>query len=542
MADLKFYFFLLLKRIHYVLFFLSLGTVTGVTLASILPPVYRASAQLVVESEQIPDNLAASTVQTQAVEQLQIIERRILTRDNLLDMADRLGIYAQTQPQAGAPLRPDEIVSDMRRRIDIRIDGGGRRGETQVTLVNVGFAAPSPAMAAAVANEVVTLITQEDVRMRTGVSGQTLEFFEQEAERLNRELSERSAQIVAFQNENEEALPENVEFRRQQLTILQERLVQVDRDMVVLREQRDSLTRIYEATGRLGPAMGEPQTAEEQELVQLQREYRTQSTILSEENPRMRVLRNRIAGLETVIAEQQAEALGTSIPAEGEEEGGDPLDPYTIQMSEFERQLDFLADQRESLTAEIERLQETIAATPANTIALETLRRNYENVRQQYDQAVANRARAETGDMIEALSKGERISVIEQASPPVEPASPDRGRLISAGIGGGLMAGLGLVVLLELLNASVRRPVEISRKMNIMPIGVLPYIRTRGEVRLWRMKIVAAFLVVLFAIPAGLWVVDTYYMPLDLLAERILERLPIDRLRAALKSTTSGGA
>ncbi|UWQ23213.1 Wzz/FepE/Etk N-terminal domain-containing protein [Jannaschia sp. W003] len=536
MADLKFYLFLLLKRLHYVLFFLALGTVTGVTLASILPPVYRAGAQLVVESEQIPDSLAASTVQTRAVEQLQIIERRILTRDNLLDMADRLRVYAG---QGSGALQPDEIVSDMRRRITIRIDGGGRRGEAQVTLVNVGFTASRPDMAAAVANEVVTLILQEDVRMRTGVSGQTLEFFEQEVERLNRELEERSAQIVAFQNANKEALPENMEFRRLQLTTLQDRIIQIDRDLAAARQRGDDLTRIYEATGQLGPAVGQPETAEEQELLELQREYRTLSATLSDENPRMRVLRNRIAGLESVIADQQAAALGSDASAG---EGADPLSPYEIQMADLAREMEDLAEQRVALAEQVEQLQEAIAATPANAIAIETLRRDYENVRRQYDLAISNRARAETGDMIEALSKGERITVIEQATPPARPVSPDRGRLVTAGVGGGLLAGLALVALLELLNGSVRRPVEISRKMEIMPIGVLPYIRTRGEVRLWRAKIASAFLVVLIAIPVGLWAVHTYYMPIDLLAERLIDRLPIDRLRAGLKSITSGGA
>jgi uncharacterized protein involved in exopolysaccharide biosynthesis len=82
--DLKFYFSLFLRRLPWFLLLLALGSAIGITLARVLPPVYVAQARLVVESEQIPDSLAASTVQTKATEQLQIIQQRILTRATLI--------------------------------------------------------------------------------------------------------------------------------------------------------------------------------------------------------------------------------------------------------------------------------------------------------------------------------------------------------------------------------------------------------------------------------------------------------------------------
>jgi uncharacterized protein involved in exopolysaccharide biosynthesis len=535
MSDLRFYLSLLLKRLHYVLFFLAFGSALGLTLATILPPVYRASAQLVVESEQIPDNLAASTVRMNAREQLQIIQQRILTRTNLLDMADRLDVYTREEAQA---LSADGIVRDMRARISISTAGGNRRrGQSEATVVNVRFTGSDPDLTAAVVNEVVSLIEQEDVRIRTGVSGETLDFFEQETDRLNRELAERSAQIVAFQSENQGALPDDLAFRRSQLSLFQERLLQMDRDEVALRERQENLRRIYETTGRLDTEVDGPRSQDEQDLERLEREYASNTAILSAENPRMRVLQSRIDSLRAIVERQQAEALSASAEETGDAEAADPFD---LQMAEIDRQLEGIVAEREAAAARIERLRQSIAETPANGLALDTLRRDLANIRRQYDETVRNRARAETGDMIEALSKGQRIAVIEQATPPGAPISPDRGRLVAAGVGGGLLSGLALVLLLELLNTSVRRPVDISRKLEILPIGVLPYIRTRREIAFRRLKIGSAFLAVLIALPLGLWAVNTYYMPLDLLAERILDRLPIDVVRAAINPSGGG--
>ncbi len=138
MIDLKFYFSLFLRRLHYFLIVLTLGTVVGLTLAWMLPPVYVAEARLVVESEQIPDELAASTVQIAATEQLQIIQQRILTRDTLIEMANRLQVYAPAQGHPARQLEPDEIVEDLRERITIVTTGGGQpRGPAQATIVRV---------------------------------------------------------------------------------------------------------------------------------------------------------------------------------------------------------------------------------------------------------------------------------------------------------------------------------------------------------------------------------------------------------------------
>jgi uncharacterized protein involved in exopolysaccharide biosynthesis len=103
-------------------------------------------------------------------------------------------------------------------------------------------------------------------------------------------------------------------------------------------------------------------------------------------------------------------------------------------------------------------LAESIAATPGNAISLDTLQRDYAAVRAQYDLAVQNKARAETGDLIEALSKGQRISIVEQAVAPREPARPNRVLIAAAGIIGGIAAGLGLIVLLEAVSLFPRLP------------------------------------------------------------------------------------
>ena len=518
--DLKFYLSLFLRRLPYFLILLAIGSAVGITLATVLPPVYIARAILIVESQQIPDELAATTVQTQATEQLQIIQQRILTRASLLDMANRLQIYAPADGTPAPQMAADDIVTDLRQRISIVTTGGAaaNRGPVQATIVTVSFEAPTSAMSAAVTNEVVTLILKENVEIRTNVAGQTLEFFVQEVARLDAELTTLGGKILEFQEANLEALPDSLDFRRSQQAAAQERMLQLERDSAALRDRRDRLVSLYETTGQVvDSAPAASLTPEQRQLQGLKDELSNALAVLSPTNPRIKLLEAQIAALEATVGAQQAGGDGLS-------DEGLQLSAYDIQLADIDGQLESLASLRSEIEATLAALQQSIEATPGNAIALDTLQRDYANARVQYDLAVANRARAETGDTIEALAKGQRISVIEQAIAPREPESPNRPIVAAAGIGGGLVLGLGLVALLELLNRSIRRPVELTTKLGITAFGTLPNIRTRSEILRRRLIIGAAFVLVLLVLPAGLWVVQTQIMPLDQLLDQLLAR------------------
>lgn len=519
--DLRFYLSLFVRRIHYFLICLAIGSAIGITLATVLPPVFKASAKLIVESEQIPDELAATTVQTETTEQLQIIQQRILTRDSLLEMANRLRIYETKAGEVAKRLPADEIVDDLRDRITIATTGGTtRNGQMQATVVEVSFEAPTAQMSASVTNEVVTLILQENVEIRTSVAGQTLEYFNEEVSRLDQELATRGADILAFQERNLEALPDSLDFRRSQQSAAQERLAQVERDESILRDRRDRLTALYENTGDIG-GLNTPlsnMTPEQRQLQGLKDELNTLLAVLSPENPRVKVMQAQVAALEETVAAQTSSGLDLS-PT------GAPMSAFDIQIADLDGQLDFLAAQKRTIEATMEALRVSIEATPGNAITLDTLQRDYANLRAQYDQAVSNRARAETGDTIEALAKGQRISVIEQAVAPREPDRPNRTVVAVAGMGAGFMVGLALIVVLELMNTAIRRPVDLTNKLGITPFGTVPLIRTRWEVVRRQTIIFAAFAVAIVMIPAFLWLIHAQVMPLDVILDRIKDKV-----------------
>ena len=510
-ADLKFYLRLGLKRLPLILACLIIALGIGVWAATTLPKLYTSSARLLVEAPQIPNDMASSTVQVSAAEQLGVIQQRLLTRANLLTVARRHTVFADMEK-----MTPDEIVEEMLQRTTFRITTPDRRDPNGATVATIAFDARSAQLAADVANDYVTAVLEQNVEQRTSTAEDTLAFFQQEVDRLGQELDERSARIIDFQNRNINALPDGQTYRQSQLSTLQERLAQIRREIDQLAVQRQNLIDLYEATGGIG--QGETRRSpEEQRLAQAEEELAQAQLVYSDSNPRVRLLRAEVERLRSRNQSAADEAR------EGQT-GNATLDS---QLVELDTRKSFLEAQIAPIETQMADLEEAINKTPANGVALESLRRDYENVQLQYNQARSRLAQAATGERIELSSKGQRITVIEQPNAPSEPSKPNPEKILVLSAGMGLAAGFGLVVLLELLNDSVRRPSDLEKTLGIRPLGTIPYITTRREVVLRRTARLAMLALFVIGCSLGLYLIHTRYMPLDLVWDRVQTRLNI---------------
>jgi uncharacterized protein involved in exopolysaccharide biosynthesis len=351
--------------------------------------------------------------------------------------------------------------------------------------------------------------------MRTGLAEQTLDFFEQEVARLGEDLSRQSARILEFKNQNLDALPEGMEYRMNRQALLMERRSQLERDRSSVADMRDRVSQIFEATGQLPGSQQERLSPAQQALVEARRELESARAIYSDANPRIRVLTARVEQLEREVA-------GSS----GAPTSGDPSTAlFEMQMSELDARQAFLDEQIQLVTAELEQLDEAIQRTPGNAVTLQALERDYENISARYNAATQRLATAAVGERIELTSKGQRITVLRQAVVPREPTSPNRPLIVAAGLAAGLGIAGALVVLLELLNRTVRRPADLTRALQISPLATLPYITTSSETVRRRGALVGVVALIALGLPAALYFLHVEYMPLDLLADRAMSRI-----------------
>lgn len=468
--DLRFYLSILLRRSPWAIAIAVLVTAAAVVVALVTPEVYRANVKILAEAPQIPANLARSTVTTDVSGQLLMLQQQAMTTEILASLAQKLDVYGA---EAGKMSR-DDIVDGMRDRTSfdlLPLDPS--QGPQGTTVLTVSFDAGDPVLAADVANELAAFILDGSTQQRTDRAGDTLRFFTNEVERLKAELTKIEGNILKFKNDNKNTLPDSLDFRRNQLANLQEKLMMMEREEAELRSRRSKLVELYESNGIIGNSA--PVTPEQQMLQDLNRALSDQLAIFSENSPNIKALRKRIAALQ--------ESMRTAAKAESDLDTKKPISPLDLQLSDIDDRLRYIGQVTPNLTQNIADLARTIAATPQNATTLIALERNRDNVQSQYNAAVASLAEASTGQQIEMRSKGVRFSILEPATPPEGHIKPKRKKIVALGIlaAGGL--ALGFVVLLELLNKTIRRPIELVHALEIQPLATIPFIVPPSEQR-----------------------------------------------------------
>ncbi|SFR19289.1 GumC family protein [Poseidonocella sedimentorum] len=513
--DLRFYFRLLVRRSPAMAALFLLASCIGLLVAVRQPTTYTTSATLLVEAQQIPDSMVRSTIDTNATEQLEVIQQRLMTRTNLLDVA-RAGNVFPNQSE----MSPDEVVSQMQSRTFIRRSSGRDRA----TLMTLGFRGDSPRQVAAVVNQYVTIVLEANSSFRAERAENTLDFFEQEVSNFSAELNNRSEQIVSFKNQNADALPENLNFRLERQSFLQERLARAERDLDALTAQRANTIRLFENSG-LVSANAAPDSPEEAQLRALRNDLRRALSIYSEQNPRVVLLRNQINALAAQIQAQDAEAEAEAPEDAPGESPPAPATPLDISLAEIDTRMDTLRAEITTINEELTELQGSIERTPAIRIALEAMERDQQNTRNLYNSAVQRLSEARMGERIELSARGERITVLEPAAVPTQPSGPNRLKIAGMGIFVGLSLAGGLFLLLEILNQSIRRPSEIESSLEITPLVTIPSFESASH-RYWRrVALLGSTAVVVVLVPVALWAIDTHYMPLDVLFAKLKNKL-----------------
>ncbi|MEE4189087.1 MAG: chain length-determining protein [Roseobacter sp.] len=509
MLPLSFYWMLLMRRLPLMMLVVFTCSVAALYAALTLPPYFTAGARLQVEAPQIPDEMVASIVRTEAAEQLQLIQEQLMTRTNLLDIARKYNVYEDIDE-----MTPDEIVQAMEQDTRIRRSSG----RDQATLMSIEFTARSGQVAANVVNDYTTIVLEENASFRRERAENTLSFFQQETARLADEIDTQSNLIIAFKNANVDALPEDLSYRQDRQSVLQERLGRLEQERASVTNQRSDMVALFEATGRLDGTEANL-TPEQRRLQELQQQLSEARAIFSETNPRVALLRNQINQLQNTTPDID---LISGQDNSTSESGASIID---VTLAEMDQRLEEIDQEIVRVSEELEKLAIAITATATNSIALERLERDLESIRERSNATLANLNRARMAERVEVNAQGQRVTLIEGAVVPTGPTGPSRKKIAVAGFGGGVLLAIGLFVLFEILNQKLRHPSELQARFDIVPIGVIPYLQMRREKQRRRALLAAGCVVTLLMVGGGLHYVHTELMPLELLADRILEEM-----------------
>lgn len=539
----------------------------SVVTAALWPPTYRSTATILVEEQEIPQDLVRTTVTSYADQRIQVIGQQVMTRQNLLQIIDKYDLYKNKRRTR----TNEEILEGMRK--DVRIDvvsadvAGGRR----VTIAfNLSYEGESPAQTQKVASELVTLYLNENLKIRQQKAEETATFLAEEARRLEQHISGIEERLAQFKRRNRGQLPELTQLNMQMLERTESELADLERGTQLLEQRRFLLSSQLDQTDP--EALDRSDTGERvrspaEQLRTLRSQYAGLRGVYSEDHPDMIRMRQQMVSLENEARadERTAKAAGGAANDGERERLIEALTAERVEMRErysddhpdvvrldkrlagleqgaaeaslddsaavrnpiylsLNTQLQMLDSEQASLQKKRRELTQRLAAyeqrltqTPQVEQEYLDLTRERENTLVRYREMKQKQMQAEVAQELEKERKGERFSLIDPPQFPEKPRSPNRPAILLLGMVAGLGSGMGAGGALEVLDRSIKTPLQLARVAPAPVLSVIPHIETARERRARRRRrwLIGACIVLALLLSALL--VHVLHKPLNVL-------------------------
>ncbi len=556
------------RRRRLILWVGGVAAVLTLLLAFLLPPTYKATATILIEQQEIPQELVRSTITSYADQRVQVLSQRVMTTQNMLGVIDRYGLYPDLRKRAPRETLLTKIREDVALNMigaDVIDPRSGRPTRANIAFT-VSYTSRSPELAFKVANELTSLYLNENVESRTKQAQQAAGFLGEESNRLSGEIALLENQLADFKRKYADQLPELKQFNiasaertgmderdamnrlatlEQQKTLLEAQLAQISPVSPVFSETG---TRVLNAEDRLRALRGslasltsrygpnhpdvlatrreveglQKQVSADSERNDLFRQLEDAQTQLasakqrySADHPDVKRLDRLVAGIQQTLKDAPRVGSG-SVPAANK-----PDNPVYIQLK---GQIDALNTERDSVKRQLAGLrgrlsdfERRLTLSPEVERQYAALARDYENARVKYQEVRAKQMEAQVSQNLEAERKGERFTLIDPALPPEQPVSPNRPLILILGLVLSLVAAAAAALIADAMDSSVRSASDLRRLLGVDPLVVLPSMVTAEVLATRRERFRKALISVAVAVPVFLLLVNFLFMPLDVL-------------------------
>jgi polysaccharide biosynthesis transport protein len=467
---------------------LAVSTV-AVVLAIRLPNVYRAETIILVDAQKVPETYVASTVNSSIADRLATIQQQVTSATRLRRLIDSMNLY----PQLRGVMSEQSLIQRMQNSISVEeVSQGGRLSSA----FRIAFADRDPVETARVTSQLASMFIEENVKAREQQSYGTAEFLESELEKTRKELDEKEKVLKKVKSQYIMDLPDSKQYHvealeslRTQLRDAQDRVNRAQQQKVYLQSAMVAAAPTVDLDTSSG---GSPYQSEierhETRLAGLRVRY-------GPSHPDIRKLQTELDELKAKQAEEEKNAAPTVVQTQPEGAKRAIHNPVVeAQLDQLNReiaeQLQIEAKQQNEVNFHVSKLQKV----PIVEQQLSNLARDYDTLKAYYVHLLDKKLSADTASALESHQKGERFVILDPAQVPDKPHGPNRLLIALAGVVGGILGGVGLAILRENADTSVRSEREVNEILGISVLAGIPVTMSRGQI--WQAKVRAAFAVV----------------------------------------------
>ena len=437
------------------------GALLGILLAIFLPPTYEASTDVQILPQSIAENVVETSIDDDTEVQFDQVRGQVLARTTLSEIIDEFALYADEA------LPREVLVERLRDNVSIEpIPSAVQdpRRPVKVSAFRISFQSSNRGVVAGVANRLRSAITAANLEYRRKAAQGSSEFIAREVEKRRRDLDALNEKILGFRARNQGQLPDELpDYRRKRDSLQREleesraRITAFQQQIARLQEQLTDL-RAGSIEDSSNPAVRKRQL--ELQITSLRAQGKT------DKHPDIKITQAELAEIERIL----------------ETQGEGPRSPEEAQLSrrlaEARSGLRVIEEIAAEKRAEVDDLERRIGAAGQLVLEYNELLRGYKVLESEIQSVSQKQVLADIGTSLEVQEKGTRFRVIEEAATPAAPVSPNRPLCAAVGTLLGLLAGIGLMALRQLADASIYTVRELRDVLNVPVLGTIPVMKS----------------------------------------------------------------
>ncbi|HTQ54759.1 MAG TPA: Wzz/FepE/Etk N-terminal domain-containing protein [Bryobacteraceae bacterium] len=433
------------SRLLIGLIWIFLCLLAGAVVYSI-PPMYKAEAVILVDSQKVPERFVTSTVNSDVQDRLAAISESILSSNRL----HRIILTYHLYQHESSRMSPEEVIEQMRKDTRVTLERGWSQDRT--TAFRISFQGRNPTTVAEVANQIGNLFIEENLRTRENHAEGTSEFIESQVKQAQKTLNDLEIRVEEYKLQHKGELPEQQNSLAAELSRAQIEL-QGNQDTINRAEQSkallssslsmaESTARVLERTAAQTSALAPGAKSAEA----LQAELDALRLRYTEDHPDVQRLEKLLAQAKKT---ERPPAASTAVSPELLQQR-ERIAQLKTELALAGREVDYRTADRQRMLAAAAALQARMDSLPIREQELTALTRDYEIAKANYKSLLDKRISADMATDMERRQQGERFTMIDPAQAPVKPFAPDRGAWFGGCCGAALLAAIAAGVAREI--------------------------------------------------------------------------------------------
>lgn len=493
-----------------------------IAVAFSLPSIFRSTATILIEEQEIPSDFVMTTVTSYAEQRLQVINQRIMSFSRLLEIIQRFDLY----PEYKDKWTTEEIIGKMRQDTHLEpisaevIDRRTGRPTAATIAFTLSYEGKQPNTVQQVANVLTSLFLSENLQVREKQAKETSSFLEAELKKIKEEFADLDARIAHFKEDHINEMPEVMQLNLQSLDRLERDIGMTKQQLRKLKENEQYYLTQLASIDRY--VIDEEEATSRRRLEELKVELVHLTKRFSDEYPDVKKTRAEIVDLE-----QKLIGIQRKRKFKGEPPDNPAYINLSAQLASTRTEFDSMRRSVETLQLSANEYRRRISATPKVEELYNALAAERDNTQVKYNDLMQKHMEARVAQGLEKEQKGERFTLIDPARLPEKPFKPNRRAIIFIGLVLGIGAGVGLAALREFSDDAVRKVGQLERITNFPVLAGIPPIVTMRDIRLKRMKRFALATGSLGIFAGAVLVFHFYVMDLNVFWAKLMRRLVI---------------